>query len=74
VDQLQIEPRGRNTVGIALILLLIVVWSVLVVSASTLLEGTPWPVHLVYYAAAGLVWILPLKPLIRWMHTGRWRA
>ena len=22
---------------------------------------------------AGIVWILPLKPLLRWMETGRWR-
>ena len=55
-------------------LLLILVWSVLVVSASTLLDGLPWPVHLIYYAVAGIVWILPLKPLIRWMHTGKWRS
>jgi len=55
-------------------LLLILVWSVLVVSASSLLGGLPWPVHLIYYAVAGIIWILPLKPLIRWMHTGRWRA
>ena len=27
-------------------LLLILVWSVLVVSASSLLGGMPWPVHL----------------------------
>jgi hypothetical protein len=74
VDQLQIEPRWRNPVGIGLILLLILAWSVLVVSASMLLDGLPWPVQLVYYAVAGIVWILPLKPLIRWMHTGRWRA
>ncbi|MGP0730965.1 DUF2842 domain-containing protein, partial [Escherichia coli] len=22
---------------------------------------------------AGIVWILPLKPLLLWMETGRWR-
>ena len=71
---MSLEPRWRNPVGIGLMLLLILVWSVLVVSASTLLAGLPWPVHLVYYAVAGIVWILPLKPLIRWMQTGRWRA
>jgi hypothetical protein len=77
VDKLPIEPsepRWRNPVGIGLILLLILVWSVLIVSASSLLHGLPWPVHLIFYAAAGLVWILPLKPLLRWMHTGRWRG
>lgn len=74
MDQLQIEPRWRNPVGILLILLLIAAWSVLVVSASALLRGLPWPVHLAYYLVAGIAWILPLKPLLRWMHTGRWRS
>ena len=27
-----------------------------------------------YYVVAGIAWILPLKPLLRWMETGRWRA
>ena len=67
-------PRWRQPAGIGLILLLIIVWSVIVVSASSILVGTPWPVHLIYYLVAGIVWILPLKPLLRWMETGRWRA
>lgn len=67
------EPSWRKPFGVALILLLITVWAVLVVSASEWLTGLPWPVHLVYYTAAGIVWILPLKPLLRWMETGRWR-
>lgn len=67
------EPSWRKPFGVALILLLITVWAVLVVSASEVLTGLPWPVHVVYYTAAGIVWILPLKPLLRWMETGRWR-
>ncbi len=27
-----------------------------------------------FYLIAGIVWILPLKPLLRWMELGRWRA
>ena len=67
------EPSWRKPFGILLILLLITVWAVVVVSASELLAGLPWPVHALYYTAAGIVWILPLKPLLRWMETGRWR-
>jgi hypothetical protein len=73
VDKLQVEPRWRNPVGIALILLLILVWSVLVVSAASLIASLPQVVHVLFYAVAGIAWILPLKPLLRWMHTGRWR-
>jgi hypothetical protein len=68
------EPSWRKPFGILLILLLITVWAVIVVSAAGFLEGMPWPVHAVYYTLAGTVWILPLKPLLRWMETGRWRA
>jgi hypothetical protein len=71
---MQVEPRWRTGVGMALILLLIAGWAVLVVSAAPLFAGAPMPVQLLYYAVAGLVWILPLKPLLRWMYTGRWRG
>lgn len=70
---MRLEPTWRQPAGIFLILALILVWSVIVVSASSLIAGLPWPVHAVYYIVAGIVWILPLKPLLRWMETGRWR-
>lgn len=67
MDLLQVNPRWQNLAGFGLILLFIAGWSVLVVSGATLIEDLPWPVHLLYYATAGIVWILPLKPLLRWM-------
>jgi hypothetical protein len=70
MDRVQVEPNWRAPVGIALILLLIALWSFLVVSGAALIAPLPWPVHAIYYVAAGLVWILPLKPLIRWMGSG----
>ena len=74
MDQLPVKPSWRKPAGIGLILLLILVWAVIVVSASVLLDGLPWPVHVVYYVIAGTIWVLPLKPLLRWMETARWRA
>ena len=68
------EPSWRKPFGIGLILLLIAGWAVIVVSLAPFLEGLPGIVHVVYYTVAGIVWILPLKPLLRWMETGRWRA
>ena len=67
------EPSWRKPAGIGLILLLIIVWAVLVASLARALEGLPWPIHAVYYLIAGIAWILPLKPLLRWMETGKWR-
>ena len=66
------EPSWRKPFGMALILLLIILWAVLVVSAAVFLEGLPWPVHAIYYLVAGIVWVLPLRPLLLWMETGRW--
>lgn len=71
---MRLEPSWRQPAGIGLILLWIAVWCVLVVSASSLIAPLPWPVHAVYYLVAGIAWIAPLKPLLRWMETGRWRA
>ncbi len=65
------EPTWRKPAGMALILLLIAVWAILVASLSGFVGGLPWPVQAAFYLTAGIVWILPLKPLLRWMETGR---
>lgn len=68
------EPSYRTIIGIALILLLIGLWGALVASLARVV-GT-WPVLLQapYYLVTGLAWIVPLKPLVRWMQTGSFRA
>jgi predicted membrane channel-forming protein YqfA (hemolysin III family) len=67
------EPSWRKPTGIFLILLIILVWAVIVTSASPWIGGLPRLLQVVIYVAAGLVWILPLKPLLAWMETGKWR-
>ena len=67
------KPTWRKPAGIGLILLIILVWAVLVASASPLIAGSAWPVQAVFYTVAGIAWILPLKPLLRWMETGSFR-
>ena len=70
---MRLEPNWRQPFGIFLILLLIAVWAVIVASVAPLLDGLPRWLHIVYYLVAGIVWIFPLRPLLRWMETGRWR-
>ncbi len=70
---MRLEPSWRQPVGILLILTLIVVWAAIVASVAPLLDGLPRWLLIGYYLVAGIVWIFPLRPLLRWMETGRWR-
>ena len=66
------QPSWRKPAGILLIIALIIVWAGLVASLSPWVGEWPVLVQTVFYVIAGIVWILPLKPLLRWMETGRW--
>jgi hypothetical protein len=66
-------PSWRKPIGMLLILALIVIWAALVTSLSDVTVAWPWPAQLAFYVVAGIVWIAPLKPLLRWMETGRFR-
>ena len=64
---MRLDPSWRQPAGIGLILVLIALWAILVASAAPLIEPAPRWLHVLYYLVAGIVWILPLKPLLRWM-------
>ena len=74
VDPMRLEPTWRQPFGIALIVLWIIGWCVAVASVGAMIVEAPWWAQTPYYVTAGLVWVLPLKPLLRWMETGRWRG
>jgi len=74
MDRVPVRPSWRKPAGIALILLLIALWAFLAVSGAELLAGGPWPILAVYYLVAGIIWIAPLKPLLRWMELGHFRV
>jgi hypothetical protein len=65
------EPSIRKPLGVLLILLIIAVWAIIVVSLSPWIDVTPWPVQAITYLVAGVVWLVPLGPILRWMETGR---
>jgi len=68
------SPTGRSLAGIAIIFLLIVVWAALIASLAPTVGRWPVLVQALFYVVVGTIWIIPLKPLIVWMITGRFRA
>lgn len=73
MDRDVMTPSWRKPAGMLAILALIAAWCFVVGSLSGTAGGWPWPVQLVYYLFTGMIWIAPLKPLLLWMETGRWR-
>jgi hypothetical protein len=68
------QPSGRKLVGIALILLLIVLWAAFVASLAPIVGRWPILLQAPFYLAMGVAWIAPLRPVIRWIESGRWRS
>lgn len=66
-------PSWRKPVGTLLILALILAWAGAVGSQTDRIATLPRLIQALVYAVAGIVWIAPLKPLLRWMELGRWR-
>jgi hypothetical protein len=60
-------PSWRKPVGALIIVGLIIVWCVVVASASATVWTWHWTLQLVFYVVTGIVWITPMKPLLRWM-------
>lgn len=67
------QPSSRRLLAIVAILGLIVVWAALVASLAPFVGRWPVLVQAPFYLVMGIAWIIPLKPLIRWSQTGRWR-
>ena len=68
------QPPSRKLVGIAAIGLLIILWAAFVATLAPFVGRWPVLAQAPYYLVMGLVWIVPLKPLLRWIETGTFRA
>jgi hypothetical protein len=66
-------PSWRKPAGVLLILALIITWSVAVASASGWVGKRPVWAQTLFYMVTGVIWITPMRPLLLWMETGRWR-
>jgi Protein of unknown function (DUF2842) len=68
------SPSSRTLVGIAAILFVILLWAAFVAGLARVVGGWPVLVQAPYYLVMGIVWIIPLKPLVRWIQTGSFRT
>jgi hypothetical protein len=69
----RMEPSPRKLAGISVILLLIVIWAAFVASLARIVGAWPILVQAPFYLVMGLAWIIPLKPLVRWIQTGSFK-
>jgi len=62
------KRRTRKFLGTIVMLVFVVIYALLVmVLAQPVLNGAGKFVEALFYLIAGLAWILPLMPLIKWM-------
>ena len=60
--------RTRKLVGAVALIALVIVWSLTAMAlAQTVLTSISGLVATIYYVLAGLGWVLPAMPLIKWM-------
>jgi predicted membrane channel-forming protein YqfA (hemolysin III family) len=64
----------RKIVAAGAIVLLIAVWALIVASLAHMVGRWPVLVQAPFYLFMGVVWIIPLKPLLSWAETGHLRA
>ena len=69
----ELQPSWRRTAGVLGIVGFIALWTLAVVSFAEWIGPLPPVASIAYFTVAGIVWILPLRPLLMWMETGKWR-
>ena len=67
------RPTIRKPAGVFIILAMIALLGWVIGTFSAELGQLHVLVQAVIYLTAGILWIAPLGPLLRWMETGKWR-
>jgi hypothetical protein len=64
--------RTRKFIGAILLLILVSVWALLAMAvAQFVFSSTNSIAAWIYYFVAGMGWVLPAMPLIRWMSVSK---
>lgn len=53
---------------------LIVLWTAAILLFAPYIGRLPVLVQALFYLVTGIIWIAPLKPLLRWSETGSWAS
>lgn len=69
-----VKPSWRKPAGALGIIAWIFLWVILVASFSGWIGRLYVLAQLPIYIVTGVIWVLPLGGVLRWMETGRWRA
>ncbi len=64
------SASARKALGALMILAYLVVWIALAATIGSGIVFWPWWTQGLFYAAAGIAWVFPLRPLFSWMNKG----
>jgi len=69
------NPRLRKLIGTFALFALVIVWALVAMAIAQFppIFNNPWIAGL-YYVVAGVGWVLPAMPLVKWMLTGTVRS
>ena len=62
------DPSHRKPVAIAVLFLILTVWVVAAATIGSQITQAPQWLQLAFYAFAGIAWVLPLRPVFKWMN------
>lgn len=65
------NPRVRKLIGTFALFALVIAWALLAMAVAQFppIFNNPWIAGL-YYVVAGVGWVLPAMPLVKWMLKG----
>ena len=63
------STQMRKIIGIVAILTYLTVYIIIAMTIGTYLISSPKWLQLIYYIIAGVIWVLPLKPVMKWANT-----
>lgn len=67
------EPRLRRPLGVLIFIAYLAVYALVAAVLFGFVNQWHALAQLPVWLVLGLAWLIPVKPFLRWMETGRWR-